>query len=105
MKNGYDMISEAMMANRKIRTAESALTPATQREATSSGDMVEAPLNAKRRNALPASAFAGPDRTYPIDTPARARAALSRVEQFGNSALKARVRAAVKRRYPDMDVS
>lgn len=66
--------------------------------------MMEAPLNARRRNALPVSAFALPGRRYPIDTAARARAALSRVEQFGSPEEKRRVRAAVKRRYPDMNV-
>lgn len=67
-------------------------------------DMCEAPLDAKRRNALPSSDFALPGRRYPIDTPARARAALSRVEQFGSPSEKSRVRAAVKRKYPNMDV-
>lgn len=68
------------------------------------GEMCEAPLNTRRRNALPASAFALPGRRYPIDTPARARAALSRVVQFGSPAEIRQVRAAVKRRYPNMDV-
>jgi hypothetical protein len=67
-------------------------------------DMCEAPLNTKRRNALPASDFALPGRRYPIDTPARARAALSRVVQFGSPEEIRRVRAAVKRKYPNMDV-
>jgi hypothetical protein len=68
------------------------------------GAMCEAPLNARRRKALPTSVFALPGRRYPIDTPARARAALSRVVQFGSPSEISRVRAAVKRRYPDMDV-
>jgi hypothetical protein len=90
------------------KVAESCLLPQIYpREAVSSGDfpgMQEAPLNAKRRSQLPASAFAGPDETYPIDTEARARAAISRVRQFGSPALQRRVIAAVKRRYPNMDV-
>lgn len=65
----------------------------------------EAPLNADKRNKLPDSAFALPGRKYPIDTPARARSALSRVEQFGSDEDKRKVRAAVKKRYPNMDVS
>jgi hypothetical protein len=69
------------------------------------GEMCEAPLNAKRRNALDSGNFALPGRRYPIDTPARARAALSRVEQFGSSSEKSKVRAAVKRKYPNMDVT
>lgn len=68
------------------------------------GEMCEAPLTTKRRKALPNSAFALPGRRYPIDTPARARAALSRVVQFGSPAEIRQVRAAVKRRYPNMDV-
>lgn len=83
------------------------LPPIYPREAVSSGDfpaMQEAPLNAKRRNKLPVQDFAGPNRTYPIDTEARARAAISRVKQFGSPELQRRVIAAVKRRYPNMDV-
>lgn len=64
----------------------------------------EAPLDAKKRNALPNSAFALPGRRYPIDSPERARSALARVEQFGSADEKRRVRAAVKRKYPNMDV-
>lgn len=67
-------------------------------------DMEEAPLNAKRRNALPDSAFALPGRRYPIDTPERARSALARVEQFGTDEEKQKVRAAVRKKYPDMKV-
>ena len=67
--------------------------------------MREAPLTAQRRNDLPDSAFALPGRRYPIDTPERARAALSRIMQFGSPDEQRRVRAAVRRRYPDMDVS
>jgi len=59
---------------------------------------------AKKR--LPRSAFAIPEkRAYPIDTKDRAIAALSRVSRWGTSAEKRRVRAAVKRRYPDIAVS
>lgn len=64
----------------------------------------EAPLNAEQRNKLPDSAFALPGRKYPIDSPERARSALARVEQFGSDSDKRRVRAAVKKRYPNMDV-
>jgi len=38
-------------------------------------------LTAKTRDALPASAFAGPDRSYPVDTPARAASAKARATQ------------------------
>ena len=59
-----------------------------------------APLTTGRRNSLPAKEFAGKGRSYPIDTPARARNALSRVSQFGYPELKAQVRAKVHRKYP-----
>jgi hypothetical protein len=61
-----------------------------------------AKLTAKRRNALPAKSFAGPDRSYPINDMSHARNALSRVSQFGTSGLKARVRAAVHRKFPEL---
>lgn len=63
-----------------------------------------ADLTAKRRKALPTKDFAGPDRSYPIDTKARARNALARVSQFGSSQEKAEVRRKVAARYPDIDV-
>lgn len=66
-------------------------------------DMEEAELDAQRRNALPDEDFAGPDRTYPIDTSARARAALSRA-RANDPSLYDRIKRAVRRRYPDMDV-
>lgn len=40
-----------------------------------------AKLTAKRRNALPDSKFAGPDRSYPVDTPGRAANAKARAAQ------------------------
>ena len=59
-----------------------------------------AKLTAKMRKAIPGSKFALPGRRYPIEDPNHARAALSRISQFGSSAEKAKVRAAVHRRYP-----
>ena len=59
-----------------------------------------AKLTAARRKKIPTSEFAGPDRSYPIDTANRARNALSRVSQFGSSEEKAKVRGAVHRKYP-----
>lgn len=67
-------------------------------------DMEEAPLTADKRNELPDSAFALPGRKYPVDTPERARSALSRVDQFGSDSDKSKVRSAVKKRYPKMKV-
>lgn len=59
-------------------------------------------LTAQTRNALPDSAFAGPDRSYPDYDRGHAQAALGRVQEFGTKALKERVTAAVHRKYPDM---
>lgn len=39
-------------------------------------------LTSKRRNALPASKFAGADRSYPVDTKARAANAKARASQM-----------------------
>ena len=61
-----------------------------------------AKLTAKSRNALPGKAFAGPDRSYPIQDKAHARNALARVSQFGHAELKARVRAKVHKKYPSI---
>ena len=49
---------------------------------------------------VPSKDFAGPDRSYPINDASHARNALARVSQHGTPALKSRVRAAVKRKYP-----
>lgn len=68
-----------------------------------------AALTTAQRQRLRASQFAIPSRapesgSYPIDTENRARSALARVSQFGTPAEKARVRRAVKRKYPNMTV-
>lgn len=59
-------------------------------------------LTAKHRNALPTKSFAGPDRSYPVNDANHARNALARVSQFGSSALKAKVRSAVHRKFPEI---
>lgn len=50
-------------------------------------------LTTAARNALPDSAFAGPNRTYPVNDAAHARAAKSRASQFAGPKLKAKVDA------------
>lgn len=60
-----------------------------------------AKLTARARKALPGGDFAGPDRSYPDQNKSHARNALSRVANR-SPALKARVRAAVHRKYPDI---
>lgn len=64
----------------------------------------EAELTAKKRKELPKSAFALPGGRYPIHDESHARNALSRVAQHGTPEEKAKVRAAVCRRYPSMGV-
>jgi len=59
-----------------------------------------AKLTGKERKALPSKSFAGPNRSYPIENASHARNALSRVSQFGTSELKAKVRAAVHKKFP-----
>ena len=61
-----------------------------------------AKLTTETRNKLPTKSFAGPSRSYPINDPAHARNALSRVSQFGSSSLKAQVRAKVHAKYPSI---
>lgn len=59
-------------------------------------------LTTKGRDKLPAKDFAGPGRSYPINDRSHARNALARVSQFGYPELKAEVRAAVHRKFPDI---
>lgn len=59
-------------------------------------------LTTKARKALPTSTFALPGRRYPINDPSHARNALSRVSQYGSPGEKAKVRAAVHRKYPSI---
>jgi len=66
-----------------------------------------AQLTSKKRNALPDSAFVYPPTAnapgrYPIHDRAHAQNALARVSQFGTPEEKAKVRAAVCRKYPDL---
>lgn len=65
----------------------------------------EAVLSYGKRQDLPDTAFCGPDRSYPAHDIAHARNALARVAQFGNSALQARVRACVYRKFPELNKS
>lgn len=62
-----------------------------------------AELTSKKRKALADQSFAIPeDRAYPIPDRRHAANALARVAQFGTPEEKARVKAAVKKRFPDM---
>jgi hypothetical protein len=64
-----------------------------------------AKLTAAARKRIPKSSFAIPAKkpgsgSYPIPDKSHARNALARVSQHGSPAEKAKVRAAVKRKYP-----
>jgi hypothetical protein len=59
-----------------------------------------AKLSSKRRNALPAKSFAGPDRSYPIEDPGHARNALARASQHASPELQKKIRAKVHKKYP-----
>ncbi len=62
-----------------------------------------AKLTSKARSALPASTFAGPDRSFPVSDPSHARNALARVS--GRSpALVAKVKAKVRAKFPGIKV-
>lgn len=64
-----------------------------------------AKLTTAARKKISSKNFAGPDRSYPIEDKSHARNALARVSQHGSSALKARVRAKVHAKYPDIGKS
>jgi hypothetical protein len=74
-----------------------------ERTARSSGDTVDlAQLKTKTRNKLPDSSFAIPDeRKFPIHDESHARNALSRA---AGTKYESRVKEAVKKRYPKIDV-
>ena len=65
-----------------------------------------AKLTYKKREKLPDSAFVFPsERKYPIEDEEHARNALARVSAYGTPEEIRKVRAAVMRRYPDIEVS
>ena len=63
-----------------------------------------AKLTSKQRNRLPDSAFAGPDRSYPIENPSHARNALARASQHASPELKAKIKTKVRRKFPSIKV-
>jgi hypothetical protein len=64
--------------------------------------MARGPITARRRNALPKSAFAYPARrAFPIDTPARARNALARAAQDQTRGTYRHVAKAVRAKWGD----
>lgn len=72
------------------------------------GDAEKGKLKAKQRKKLPKSDFALPAKapesgSYPIPDESHARNALARVSQFGTPEEKRKVRAAVRRKFPQID--
>ena len=63
-----------------------------------------AKLTTKARNKLSGSAFAGPDRSYPIEDASHARDALARAAQHASPELQAKIKAKVRRKYPSIAV-
>jgi hypothetical protein len=63
-----------------------------------------APLTRARRDALPKGEFALPGGRYPIDTPARAKDALSRGAANATPSELATIRRKVHAKYPDMEI-
>ncbi len=61
-----------------------------------------AKLTTKARKAIKGSNFALPGRRYPVEDRSHAANALARVSQFGTPSEKARVRAKVHAKYPNM---
>jgi hypothetical protein len=64
-----------------------------------------AKLSYKKRQKLPAKAFALPGRRFPIQDKAHAKNALARVSQYGTPAEKAAVRKKVHGKFPNIAVS
>lgn len=62
-----------------------------------------AKLSAKQRKRLPASDFAGPDRSFPVNDASHARNALARASQF-HPELKAKIRAKVRKKFPSIQM-
>ena len=88
--------------NSPRRPSPARQTPVINTELLEEEAVDNAVLTTKKRDDLSDSDFALPGRRYPIHDRAHARAALSRVSQFGSPEEKAKVRAAVHRKFPDM---
>ena len=61
-----------------------------------------AKLTSAARNELPGADFALPGRRYPVEDKSHARNALARVSQHGSAGEKAKVRAKVHSKFPDI---
>lgn len=61
-----------------------------------------AKLTTAARKEIPTAKFAGPNRSYPIEDRSHAIAAKSMASRYASPAVKARVDAAVARKYPGL---
>jgi hypothetical protein len=77
--------------------------------------MAEGGITAAQRRKLPSSEFGLPGKgegpggkgsgSYPVDTPGRARAALSYSKRFASPSEQAQIKRKVRGKYPEMEVS
>lgn len=108
-RGSVDCVTEAGAGGRIVQAIQG-LTEAQLREdealVLQEGRVIEeAELSAGERDKLSDSDFAIPEqRAYPIHDESHARNALARVSQHGSDDEKRRVRAAVKKRYPSLDI-
>lgn len=62
-------------------------------------------LTAKKRKSLPKGDFVFPGaRKYPIEDKSHARNALARVSQHGSASEIARVKAAIRQKFPSIEI-
>lgn len=105
-KSDADSASSGKGRKKRGKVAESALNkPIYPRESVNWNGVEEKALTTKRRNALSKNQFALPGGRYPIPDESHARNALARVSQNGSPEEIAKVRAAVRRKFPNIDVS
>ena len=65
----------------------------------------EKKLTTSERNSLSDDDFALPGRQYPIENEAHARNALARISQFGSPEEREQVKAKIRKRYPNIEIS
>ncbi len=108
------MVREKVTSVRQRRITDTQAKRAVAQKSHIGYDAVElAELTTKARKRLPKSSFAVPAKRsksggsggYPIPDESHARNALARVSAYGTPAEKAKVRAAVARKFPNIGKS
>lgn len=97
------------MANRLLQRLREAVATSQLPQLQRGTELEESTLSAKDRKNLDKSSFAIPEKapgsgSYPIPDESHARNALARVAQHGTADEQKRVKAAVKRKFPDIDL-